>query len=189
MSFSANNTIDFNGMDICINDISPIISTDLFKVLKTDFLEILGDICDKYALNYNNVLEDYSLKISKLGTKYGIKQRNRRKLNPENTCMGRKGDGKQCTRGRRIGSEYCKSHENNLPEGRIDEPYTKKSKNRGRKKTNKANEYINTKLELIDNVQYLVDENNYIYTYNMNNPEFIGIKINNKLHKIEINKF
>lgn len=177
----------FNATDICINDISPIISTDLFKVLKTDFLDILGSICDKHSLDYNSVLNDYSLKISKLGTKYGIKQRNRRKLNPENTCMGRKGDGKQCTRGRRTGSDYCKSHENNLPEGRIDELYTKKNKNRGRKKTNKTNEYINTKLELIDNVNYLVDENNYIYSYNMNNPEFLGIKLNGKLHKIEVN--
>ena len=176
----------FNATDICINDISPIISTDLFKVLKTDFLDILGSICDKYSLNYNSVLNDYSLKISKLGTKYGIKQRNRRKLNPDNTCMGRKGDGKQCTRGRRTGSDYCKSHENKLPYGRIDQPFKlKESKVRGRKKKDKLNDFIATHVEILDGKNYLVDNNNFVYTFNINKPEFLGIKQNNIINKID----
>ena len=44
MSYNSNQLKGFNTTDICINDISPIISTDLFKILKTDFLDILGGI-------------------------------------------------------------------------------------------------------------------------------------------------
>ena len=114
--------------DININDIIPIIPADLFKIIRHDFSEILYNICINNKLDFDKILQDYSPYLSKLGAKYGIKQRNRKKLDPQNTCMGRKGDGNQCTRGRRLDSEYCKSHENNLPEGRIDEVYEKKKK-------------------------------------------------------------
>jgi len=98
------------GIDIKINDIVPIIPTNLFKIIKHDFSEILYNICINNNLDFNQILQDYSPYLSKLGAKYGIKQRNRKKLDPHNTCMGRKGDGNQCTRGRRQNSEYCKSH-------------------------------------------------------------------------------
>ena len=53
-------------------------------------------------------------------------------------CMGRKLDGKQCTRGRKDGTEFCKSHLNKLPFGRIDDDdyCVKEPSKRGRKRKN-----------------------------------------------------
>ena len=172
-------------MEISVNDINPIIPSDLYKVIKSDFCDILYKICEKNSLDYNNILDEYSVSLAKLGYKYGIKHRNRKKLDPEKTCMGRKGDGKQCTRGRRDNSEYCKSHANNLPEGRVDEPYVKKvPKNRGRKRINKTKDYIETYIEVLDGETYLVDDKNYVYSYNMTEPEFLGIKIDGVLKPV-----
>ena len=171
--------------DITIGDIHPIVPSDLYKVIKTDFCDILYMVCEKHGIDYTNTLDEYSVELSKLGYKYGIKHRNRKTLNNEERCMGRKGDGKQCTRGRRSGSEYCKSHENNLPEGRADEPYEKTPpKNRGRKRINKNKSYIETHIDTIDGETYLVDEKNYVYTYNMTEPEFLGIKVDNRIQKV-----
>ena len=44
--------------------------------------------------------------INKIGSKFGVKKRNRRILPNDFQCMGRKLDGKQCTRGKRENSEY-----------------------------------------------------------------------------------
>jgi hypothetical protein len=168
--------------DISINEITPIIPTELYKVIKNDFNDVLQKICQKYNINYDNVMEENTEMLAKLGYKYGIKHRNRKKLDPEKTCMGRKGDGKQCTRGRRTGSNFCKSHENNLPQGSIDQPYIKKEpKNRGRRRLNKSNDCIETFIHKIDGINYLVDKNNYVYSYNMTDPEFLGVKVNDKI--------
>jgi len=31
----------------------------------------------------------------------------------------------------------------------------------------------------------LVDDKNFVYSFNINNPEFLGIKVNNQINKIE----
>ena len=112
--------------DININQISPLISNEMFKNIFNEINVIIKKICIENNLNPEDVIAKHTSDISKLGLKYGIKKRNKRKLNKNEQCMGRKIDGKQCTRGRRPNCEFCKSHENKLAHGRIDEPYQNK---------------------------------------------------------------
>jgi len=168
--------------DIELNDIKPIVPNELFKTVSIEFSKLLKKICDKNNLDYDIIKQQYNEDIVNIGSKIGIKKRNRRVLPPNLQCMGRKLDGVQCTRGKRDTSDYCKSHENKLPYGRIDEPFKGKEMNkRGRKKKNKNNDYILTHMEIIDGNNYLIDEKNYVYSFNINNPEFLGIKVNNKI--------
>ena len=168
--------------DINLNTITPIIPNELFKTIFNELNIIIKKICNDNNLEYDEVINKYSVDISKLGLKFGIKKRNKRKLNQNKQCMGRKIDGKQCTRGRRSHSDFCKSHENKLPHGRIDEPYKNKELiKRGRKRKAKFIDYVSTSLEIIDGKHYLVDDNGYVYSYNINNPEFLGVKRDNKI--------
>jgi len=168
--------------DIDIGDIKPIMPNELFKTVKHEFKKLFQKICDDNNLNYEQINTKYGEDINKIGSKIGVKKRNRRVLPPNLQCMGRKLDGEQCTRGKRDISDFCKSHENKLPYGRIDEPYKGKEINkRGRKKKNKNNDYILTHMEIIDGTNYLIDDKNYVYSFNINNPEFLGIKVNNKI--------
>ncbi len=172
--------------DIKLGDISPIIPNNLFKLINSELNTIIEKICNENNLDFKDISDKYSEDITKIGTKFGVKKRNRRVLPAEFQCMGRKLDGKQCTRGKRDSSDYCKSHENKLPFGRIDEPFKgKELKNRGRKKRIKNNDFIATHVEIIDGKNYLVDDRNFVYTFNINNPEFLGIKQNNTINKIE----
>ena len=105
--------------------------------------------------------------------------------------MGRKLDGKQCTRGRKDNTEFCKSHLNKLPFGRIDDDdyCVKEPSKRGRKRKNNllnCNKYIVTHIEEIEGNNYLVDDNNLVYSFDVNNPMFLGIKNEDKLQKIEV---
>lgn len=166
-----------NKTDINFNQIAPIIPNELFKTIFNEIGSIIKKICEENDLDYEKISNDYFNDISKLGIKFGIKKRNKRKLNENEQCMGRKIDGKQCTRGRRDNSEYCKSHANKLPQGRIDEPFVNKCNiKRGRKKKNKVIDYVETHLEVLDGKNYLIDDKNYVYSYNINKPEFLGIK-------------
>lgn len=174
--------------DININEIKPIIPNEIFKFVNLELDKILKQLCDDYNLDYNNIKDQYGSDINKIGAKFGVKKRNRRILPPTLQCMGRKLDGKQCTRGKRDNSEFCKSHENKLPYGRIDEPFKgKELTKRGRKKKMRQNDYIATHMEVINGKNYLIDDKNFVYSFNINNPEFLGIKHNNNI--IDYNEF
>jgi len=162
--------------DIQINDINPLISNDAFKIIVYEFNNIIEEICNNYNLDYKEVSKNYCNKVSKVGMKIGIKKRNRRVLPPNLLCMGRKLDGKQCTRGRQPNSEFCKSHSNKLTYGRIDDDMEIKKKD---KKKKKNNEYLVTYVENIDGENYLIDEKNFVYSYNLVRPKFLGLRTNN----------
>lgn len=125
------------------------------------------------------------------------KKRNRKVINKENMCMGRKLDYLQCTRKRLPGQEYCLSHVKNRPNGRIDQKHIiKKSKGkRGRKRKNnydpKQNdkEYITMWEVIINNEKYLCDRNHNIYSFKENeNPSYLGrMTLDNKIEKISPN--
>ena len=119
-----------------------------------------------------------------------MKKRNRRVLEDEKRCMGRKIDGKQCTRSRLEGNDFCKSHKENLPHGRYDnKDYIAPEKGkRGRKKKQKEynkEDYIATTVQMIGKEQYLVDQNNFVYSYDIYCPTFIGKKVDNEIIKID----
>jgi hypothetical protein len=169
-----------------INVIKPLISSELFKIIKDEIIKLMDKVLNENNISDINILENYDDDISKIGLKLGIKKRNRRSLPKEMQCMGRKLDGYQCTRSKRSGSDYCLSHIKRLPHGRIDDnSYNLKEKGkRGRKKKPfdiTDGEYVATCMEILDNKKVLVDNNNNVYTYNIDDPKRLGKKVNNKI--------
>ena len=161
--------------DIKLNDINPLVSNDIFKIIIYEFNSILEDLCKSKDLNYTEISSIYSNRISKVGMKIGIKKRNRRILPTNLLCMGRKLDGKQCTRGRQPNIEFCKSHGNKLTYGRIDDNQEIKKKPI---KKSKNDEFLVTYVENIDGENYLIDDKNFVYSYNLIRPKFLGLKTN-----------
>jgi hypothetical protein len=177
--------------DLDLKKITPLVSCELFKFVNDEVRMIVQKLCNEYSLDYKGVLDKYNIDILNIGAKFGVKKRNRRILQHDKQCMGRKLDGKQCTRGRKGVSEFCKSHLNKLPFGRIDDEYNaKEPSKRGRKRKNNVlscNKYIVTHIEQLNGENYLVDDNNLVYSFDVNNPEFLGVKDNNNsLKKIDV---
>ena len=99
-------------------------------------------------------------------------------------CMGRKLDYKQCTRRRMGDSEYCRSHMRKLPNGRIDEEVVQnrvKAK-RGRKRKvefdNRLTDpnYVTLWEDIINGERMLVDMSGNVYTFDTENPKYLGKK-------------
>lgn len=178
-----------NEQEIDVKAINPIMPSDLFKIIQDEIDNILKKICLDYQLDIDTVSKKYNMDVTKIGIKLGVKKRNRRVLPKHLQCMGRKLDGKQCTRGRKDNSDYCKSHMNKLPYGRIDDEFKLKEplkRGRKRKSSSKEVEYVFTHIDVIDGENYLVDNNNFVYSFDINNPEFLGIKTESGIKKIEI---
>lgn len=205
-----------NEQDIELSDINPIVPNEYFKIIKGEMLNIINSICgelnndlhncitafsdenginsddfvNKYKFNSASYIDKYMTNINKIGVKFGVKKRNRRILPKDLQCMGRKLDFKQCTRGRIDGTEYCKSHKNKLKYGRIDDELEYKPvKKRGRRKKsiNSKNNYVYTNIHKIGGVDYLVETTtNYVFTFDMNNPKFLGIMDNERIIPYEL---
>jgi len=113
-----------------------------------------------------------------------IKKRNRKKLDKEFMCKGRKLDGLQCTRKKKMGYEFCQSHLKKLPNGRIDEEskLPKKKNKRGRKPKVEFdprqydNDYITLWEDIINDQKVLVDIYNNVFSYDMTHPKYLGKK-------------
>lgn len=175
--------------EIDIKSIKPIMPSDLFNIIQDEIDNIFKKICLDYKLDIDVISKKYNMDVTKIGIKLGVKKRNRRVLPSHLQCMGRKLDGKQCTRGRKDNSDYCKSHMNKLPYGRIDDEFKLKEplkRGRKRKSSSKEVEYVYTHIDVIDGENYLVDNNNLVYSFDINNPVFLGIKTENGIKKIEI---
>lgn len=174
--------------DIQLNTITPLLSNDTVKVVIDEITQLLSRIGKSHNLNVDNLKSEFNDDILKISSKLGLKRRNRRILPADKMCMGRKLDGKQCTRGRyKEGSDYCKSHANKLPLGRIDDELIINDNDcTGKKKIKKKSDaYVLTHIETIDDQNYLVDDKNFVYSFDVNNPEFLGIKVNNQIKKVE----
>lgn len=159
---------------------------ELFKLIRDEIHNILTKISKDFSISLEDLNDKCSDEISKIGIKMGMKRRNRRNLPKELQCMGRKIDGQQCTRSKRSGEDYCLSHMKRLPHGRIDDPeFTGKEKGkRGRKKKEiqyNTDEYLPVHLELINGKQYLIDDSDNVFSYNLETPTFLG-----KRNQIEV---
>ena len=176
-------------IEFSLDNIKPLISTDVLKTINDEFDKILIKISERFSISIGDVRDFTREDMNKVGIKLGIKKRNRRILPADKQCMGRKLDGNQCTRGRyKEGSEYCKSHANKLPLGRIDDELVQKepaSRGRKRKNDKKMSEYIMTRIETIDEQHYLVDEKNFIYSFDQDAPKFLGIKVDGQIKTLQ----
>jgi hypothetical protein len=170
-----------------IYEIEPIISAQLMKIFKEEINIVYEKITHKYPeISIDDLNSLYNLEASKLAINLGVKKRSRKKLDKDKTCIGRKGDGLQCTRSKQTNSEFCLSHKKNLPHGRVDdEHYVPKTKGtRGRKRKDHVLEnnkdYIPMIKRKIVGQYYLIDTDENLYTYDLEHPKFLG-KINNEI--------
>ena len=122
--------------DIEVDKIQPMLSQNAFKIITEEMNTMLKSIQKKYKISDGDFIEKFDKQIQGLSLKLVMKKRNRRVLEDNIRCMGRKIDGKQCTRSRLKDCDFCKSHKDNLPHGRVDDPtYEPPGKGkRGRKK-------------------------------------------------------
>jgi hypothetical protein len=113
--------------------------------------------------------------------------------NERKRCMARIHSGNQCSRKCKSSeSDFCGSHMHSLPYGRIDQEPTHlnklvEKKTRGRRSKNKTNIdlskinlglYIKTKTIIFDGTEYLIDDNNVIFTSDNANT-IVGRRLGN----------
>ena len=155
------------------------ILNSLTVIFNNKLKHILNEISVNYNINIDTLVQKYcepNLSISDLALPIKKKKRKKNRILDKNElCMAKKADGHQCTRRRKDGKEYCGKHMNNLKFGRIDDD----------DKYNDTSKYIKTTQEKIDGVDYLVDSNNVVYSFDKNNPTIIGSKVDGKLVLLE----
>lgn len=108
------------------------------------------------------------------------KSTSRSTLTEEERCAGIKTDGERCTRKHTPGYKFCKSH---LKKSTESENGEKQSKKRGRKPTTVADPklfepetYIPVIYTVINGEKLLIDFNNRVYSNDLENPRYLGIK-------------
>lgn len=133
---------------------------------------------------FDNYITQFIPKIIKEFTG-NLKKRCKKNINPDAICMGRKLDNRQCTRKKHAGFDFCKSHLQKLSNGRIDQTHTAKiniKSKRGRKRKVEFdprqydNEYITLWEDIIDGQKVFIDNNNNVYTFDLDNPTYLGKK-------------
>jgi hypothetical protein len=123
-----NNTKENNTKENKLHEDEYEIITD-FKSLNLIFQHQLQSLClnlaDMRNLNQKELLEDFNScykftfnNLNEFHSKY-FKLKKKKNLNPVNYCFARKSDLQQCTRLKRIGSDYCVSHQFRRPYGII----------------------------------------------------------------------
>ncbi len=113
-----------------------------------------------------------------------MNKRNRRILPSNERCMGRKLDGLRCTRSRIGNTEFCKSHNRKIPNGRADDGKVfMKDKKINKKKLYEGNDdYIVVYKKTINGETYYIDDDEYIYLNDLHHPKRIGILLNKKIN-------
>ena len=151
------------------------ILNSLALIFNNKLKQVLEEISNTHNINLDNLVAEYCAKdISIADLSITIIKKKRKKnriLDKDELCMAKKADGHQCTRRRKDNNEFCGKHLNNLKFGRIDDDDKYKD----------TNKYIKTMHEKINGIDYLVDSNNTVYSFDKNNPTVIGTKIDDKL--------
>jgi len=135
---------------------------------------------------YNSVIIEIIPNLIKEYTS-NVKKRCKKNVDINLICIGRKLDGKQCSRKKSINSEYCKSHLKKI----INMNTQKKNENnnktvirnkRGRKPKVQFdprrydNDYLTLWEDLIEGEKVLVDNDGNVYTFNTLHPILLGKK-------------
>ena len=150
----------------------------LRDMINKQMKKALEDLSLNYSVKNNGknvtldeLYEKYCIDDLKIDYTKKKKRKKNKQLGKDELCMAKKADGCQCTRRRKENNEYCGKHLGNLKFGRIDDD----------EKYKDTDKYIKTMHEKINGNDYLVDENNVVYSFDKNNPTVIGAKINGKL--------
>ena len=163
--------------------------TEFCNSIKTTHnITVPKEFIDNHIINaLPNLIKEYT---------GNLKKRCKKIINLEMICIGRKLDGKQCTRQKHNDTDFCRSHFIKLSNGRIDQPEKTIIRNkRGRKRKVEFdprqydNDYLTLWEDIINGQKVLIDSNNNIYTFDLEKPHYIGRKsIENKLDIVTILK-
>lgn len=153
------------------------ITNKIYKNLKGNNIHDDRDDNKKITNLVNQILPEIEKEFC------SVKKRKKTKLPHNEMCMSRKIDGERCTRRRLDGIEYCKCHNKKRPNGRYDEDMPIKIKGkRGRRRKYVQDprlfddNYITVWEEIIEGDRYLIDNDCRVFTYDPENPVYLGIK-------------
>lgn len=134
---------------------------------------------------YNSVIIEIIPNLIKEYTS-NVKKRCKKNVDINLICIGRKLDGKQCSRKKSINNEYCKSHLKkiiNMNTQKKDENNKTVIRNkRGRKPKVQFdprrydNDYLTLWEDLIEGEKVLIDNDGNVYTFNTSHPILLGKK-------------
>ena len=172
------------------------------RVLKMMVADVLTQFISSNDIKLDNDdFKKYTKHItSDVKNKYVITKKKKEKpqlIDKNEICIARKTNNLQCTRQKVISTEFCKAHNKKLPNGRFDEPVKKKiPAKRGRKRKIEINplqenmDYLTLWEDCVDGEKRLIDKYNNVYTFDVENPIWLGKKsLNDKLYKLpEIQK-
>ena len=138
----------------------------LIHVFNSHIGSILTDISNEYNLDLDSLKLKY-IQQNEINFNVFNKKRPRKKnktVTKEDLCMARKADSHQCTRRRKSGCDFCGKHIGNLKHGRIDDAdeYSNNDK------------FIHCSIKMIKGKEYLIDQNNIVYTNDVENPSILG---------------
>lgn len=142
------------------------ICNQIQNIVNNELTIILTKIAEDFNINKELLLKTY------INSNLTKKKRKKNKIDSNKICMARKQDGNRCTRRKKEGCDYCGKHIHKRKFGRIDEECTHLVKN-----LSSDDNFIMTSIEIFDNEEYLIDENNIVYTKNISAPTIIGKKI------------
>ncbi len=98
---------------------------ELETLVKNEINKINFEICNYFNINKqlidDNILQNWKLDLSIISDANLVKEKKKRPINPANFCLARKPNLERCTRNKKIGSNFCASHQFNHPYGRIDD--------------------------------------------------------------------
>lgn len=98
-------------------ELETLVKNEIDKVI----LQISNNFNIEKDLIDDNVLNNWKLDISTISESNLVKEKKKRPINPVNFCLARKPNLERCTRNKKIGSNFCASHQFNHPYGRIDD--------------------------------------------------------------------
>ena len=135
--------------------------------------ETIINIINKYRKDIVVNLRPYQVK----------KQRIKRVVSSERRCMARIGLGTQCSRSKMANGDFCKSHSNSLPYGRIDESRPEKDSRKSKKSKDftfddlDESKYVKAIVVYMDDAKYSIDSNLLIYS----GTDIVGRQVDNMI--------
>ena len=143
-----------------------LLISGLMHVFNSHISNILKEVSVEYNLDLDSLQTKY-IQQNEIDFNVFNKKRPRKKnktVTKEDLCMARKADSLQCTRRRKSGCDFCGKHVGNLKHGRIDD--TDEYSN--------SDKFIHCSIKTINGTQYLIDQNNIVYTNDVENPSILG---------------
>src|SRR5688572_18796155 len=133
--------------------------TLLYKSVKKAIQDRVNQIYAERLKTIENI-EEYQSKLDlcipeiNLLT-YNIKRKHiKKQIDDSIRCMARISSGLQCSRSRYTDTVFCKSHNAGLPYGRIDDPFSDKTKKKGKNKNTIDNEISTVDINTINTDNY-----------------------------------